>query len=97
MSLPPTAGGGILLFVATTTRIKSARQPPRGALVMLVFGAAEVLDIAGALDILCAARVRDAADPRRVLLVSARGGLVRNYPSGIALATEALRWLLAWR
>ena len=62
----------------------------RGALVMLVFEDAEVLDIAGPLDILCAAGVRTPRDHRRPLLVSEHGGLVRTYPSGITIASEPL-------
>ena len=57
---------------------------------MLVFEDAEVLDIAGPLDILCAAAVRDPRVRRRPLRVSERGSLVRTYPSGIALDSQAL-------
>ena len=57
---------------------------------MWVFEQAEVLDIAGALDLLCAAGVRDSLDRRRPLLVSERGGLVHTYPSTIAVDSEAL-------
>lgn len=67
-----------------------SRSARRGALVMLVFEDAEVLDIAGPLDILCAAGVRAPQDRRRPLLVSETGGLVRTYPSGIAIDSEAL-------
>ena len=69
---------------------KDERQPRRSALVMLVFEQAEVLDIAGPLDILCAAGVHDSLDRRRPLLVSERGGLVRTYPSTIAVDSGPL-------
>ena len=62
----------------------------RGALVMLVFEDAEVLDIAGPLDILGAAAARAPQDRRRPLLVSEHGGLIRTCPSGITLASETL-------
>ncbi len=57
---------------------------------MLVFPDAEVLDIAGPLDILCAAGVRAAQDRQRALLVSEHGGLIRTYPSGICVDSEPL-------
>lgn len=55
---------------------------------MLVFEDAEILDIAGPLDVLCAAAVRTPKDRRRALLVSESGGPVQTYPSGITVASE---------
>lgn len=72
------------------SRSSPSVAPRRGALVMLIFEDAEVLDIAGPLDILYAAGVRAPRDHRRPLLVSEHGGLVRTYPSGITLASEPL-------
>lgn len=59
-------------------------------MVMLVFEDAEVLDIAGPLDILGAADVRVQQSRRRPMLVSEQGGLVRTCPSGIVLDTGPL-------
>jgi transcriptional regulator GlxA family with amidase domain len=61
--------------------------PQRGALAMLVYEDAEILDIAGPLDILCAATVRTPMDKRRALLVSESGGAVQTYPSGISVTS----------
>ena len=74
----------------TAARHATANSPRRGALVMLVFPDAEVLDVCGPLDILGAAGVRAPRDRRRPLLVSEHGGLVRTYPSGIEIASEPL-------
>jgi len=69
------------------------RQSPAGALVMLAYPHAEILDIAGPLDLLCAARLRDEADIAipAPLVVSRHGGTLATWPSGIEIATRPLR------
>jgi transcriptional regulator GlxA family with amidase domain len=70
-----------------------ARQSPAGALVMLAFPRAEILDIAGPLDLLCAAQLRDEEDVAIAapLVVSRHGGTLATWPSGIEIATRPLR------
>ncbi len=57
---------------------------------MLAFEDAEVLDIAGPLDILSAAGARTRQGRQRALTVSEHGGLVRTFPSGLRLDSEPL-------
>ncbi len=65
-----------------------ATPATRGGLVMLVYPRAEVLDIAGPLDILCAAAPGD--DTSAPLLVSRDGGPVATWPSSITIMTAPL-------
>lgn len=70
-----------------------ARQSPAGALVMLAFPHAEILDIAGPLDLLGAAQLRDEEDIAipAPLVVSRHGGALVTWPSGIEIASRPLR------
>lgn len=73
-------------------------SPGQGLIVMLAFDGAEVIDIAGPLDILCAAPCVheygfDMARRHESLIVSEFGGPVTTQPSGITILTEPLQAL----
>ena len=74
---------------------KSIKHDRRGLIVMLVFPGAEIIDIAGPLDILCAGPCVNKddfvmAERHESLLVSEFGGAITTQPSGITIQTESL-------
>ena len=71
---------------------------PLGIVVMLAFPGAEIIDIAGPLDILCVAPCigddeLDMDKRQQSIIVSEFGGPVTTQPSGITIQTEALESL----
>ncbi len=72
-----------------------AAKSRNGTIVMLAFPGAEIIDIAGPLDVLCAAPcVRandfDLSKAQRSVVVSEFGGPITTQPSGISVHTEPL-------
>ncbi len=87
MSLQPYSQSGIIASMAT--------QKHKGIIVMLAFPGAEIIDIAGPLDILCAAPCIqkdkfDLALKHKSVVVSEHGGPITAQPSGICIHTETL-------
>jgi transcriptional regulator GlxA family with amidase domain len=79
-------------FMKEFRHIKSKQQ---GVIVMLAFPGAEIIDIAGPLDILCVAPCFldhgfDMERRHKSLIVSEFGGPVTTVPSGISIHTEPL-------
>ena len=73
-----------------------ASTKPTGTVVMLAFPDAEILDIAGPLDIVRAAAyfeegVIDTAQHTKPLIVSEYGGPIETQPSGISIHTRSLK------
>lgn len=79
---------------ATPSRTARRQRADSGLIVTVLYPAAELLDVAGPLDILCGAQLvpdaGDGASVTRPLLVSASGGLVVTEPTGIAVDTAPL-------
>lgn len=74
---------------------KQAGNPNSGTIVMLAFPGAEILDIAGPLDILCMAPCYQDTGintelRHKSLIVSEFGQPITTYPSGITIQTEPL-------
>jgi transcriptional regulator GlxA family with amidase domain len=74
---------------------QQAKNQHNGLIVMLAFPGAEIIDIAGPLDILCMAPCYqngniDIGRKHKSLIVSEFGGPITTEPSGIAIHTEAL-------